>query len=73
MFEIQGPVTKFGNVILDNLTSNFTDFVANYITVFPILLGVTFGVWSFLQMINKPLAKTGGILVFVYGALILIA
>ncbi len=70
MFEIQGPVTKLGGYLLKE---QFVQYAADYVSVFPIMIGVAFGVYALLQMFNKSVAKTGGIMVFVYGALVLVA
>lgn len=66
MFE--GPVIYGLEKITDKLLSGFiTDLIAS----FPILIGVSFGVYALLQMVSKRLANLGVIGVFIYGALII--
>ncbi len=72
IFETKGIVVQFGEYVVNRIQENFHEMVLDYISVFPILIGVSFGVYALLQMMNKSLAKTGTILVFVYGALVVV-
>lgn len=64
-----GPATQ---LIINKLTNGFESFIADYITAFPVLAGVSIGVYSLIGMVSKSLAKMGVIGVFLYGALIVI-
>lgn len=67
---IKAPV-EYG---LDWLTGKVVgDFVTDYILAFPILIGVSIGVYALCSMVSKKLASLGVVGVFVYGALIVVA
>nr|BDD44100.1 hypothetical protein 1 [Bacillaceae bacterium] len=57
--------------ITDNLKEGMADFAADYISAFPILIGVSIGVYALISMFSSKLAKMGVIGVFLYGALII--
>jgi hypothetical protein len=50
----------------------FQDWLANYIAALPILMGVSIGVWGFLNMINPRLATWGVGFVMILGAFVVI-
>jgi murein DD-endopeptidase MepM/ murein hydrolase activator NlpD len=50
----------------------FQDWLANYIAALPILMGVSIGVWGFLNMINQRLATWGVGFVMILGAFVVI-
>lgn len=71
MFDnIKSPAEYGLDWITDKLIN---DFVTDLIAVFPILIGMSVGVYALLSMLSKRLANAGVIGVFVYGALIVIA
>lgn len=56
----------------DKIKEGATDLLAGYISVTPILIGVSIAVYALLGMISKTLAKLGVIGVFLYGGLIIL-
>ncbi|WP_101844197.1 hypothetical protein [Halobacillus sp. Marseille-P3879] len=64
-----GIVTEW---IVGRAKEGMTDLLAEYITVSPLLVGVSIGVYAFLNMVSKGLAKLGVIGVFLYGGMIVI-
>lgn len=70
MFGLKSPA-EYG---LEWITDQFiTGFVSNLIIAFPILVGVSIGVYALVQMFSKRLASLGVVGVFLYGSLIIIA
>lgn len=57
---------------VDKIKSGYADFLVDYLSAFPILIGVSIGVYALLNMISSKLANLGVGGVFVYGALVII-
>lgn len=73
MFEWKGPAFGIGEFLTNRFEQALANFTIDYIAGFPVMIGMALGVWGLLQMVNKKLASAGSILVFVYGALVVIA
>jgi len=58
--------------ITNKIKSGITDIIADYITAFPILIGVSIGVYALCSMFSKSFAKLAVIIVFGYGLLVVI-
>ncbi len=56
----------------DQVKDIFVDLAIDYITVIPILTGVSIGVYALVNMFSKGLAKMSVVGVFGYGALLVI-
>lgn len=69
-FITKGPVVLGWEWFADKLKEGMTDIIANYITAFPILIGVSIGVYALISIFSKKLANLGVIGVFLYGGLI---
>jgi|GEM_PF-3942152 len=67
MFE--EPVTYGLEKITERLLGGF---VTDFLAAFPILIGVSIGVYALISMISSKLAKTGVAGVFLYGTLIVL-
>lgn len=70
MFDFKSPAEYGLDWITDKLIS---DFVTDFIAAFPILIGVSIGVYALVSMVSSKLAKVGVVGVFLYGALVVIA
>lgn len=73
MFDFKSPAAYGLDWITDKLKEGMADFLVDFIGAFPILIGVSLGVYALVSMISSKLAKMGVVGVFVYGALVVIA
>jgi len=71
-FLSKGPAIHGVEWISEKIKSGMTDILADYITVIPILIGVSIPVYALLNMISKSLAKLGVVTVFIYGWLVVV-
>ena len=73
MIDIKNPVGLGVEWAADQFKSVLAAFLADFITVIPVLLGVSIGMYALLGMISERLAKLGVVGVFIYGGLLVIA
>jgi uncharacterized membrane-anchored protein len=70
--EIKAPVEYVGDWIGAKFKEGMTDIVLEYISVIPILVGVSIGVYALCGMFSKSFAKLGVMGVFGYGFLVVL-
>ncbi|MFD2209358.1 hypothetical protein ACFSMW_06510 [Virgibacillus halophilus] len=70
---LKNPILKVWDFFVDKIKSGFADIAADYITAFPIMVGVSIAVYALVSMFSSKLAKLGVVGVFAYGALVVIA
>ena len=68
MFDLKSPAEW----LVDKIKSGMTDHLMEYVSAFPILIGVSIGVYALLGMFSKTLAKIGVVGVFIYGGFVVI-
>lgn len=73
MIDIKNPVDLGAEWVAEQFKSVLATFLAEFITVIPVLLGVSIGMYALLAMISERLAKLGVVGVFIYGSLLVIA
>lgn len=69
---VRPPASYAWEWIADKLKDGITEMATDYVTAFPIMVGVSIGVYALVSMFNKRLAKMGVVGVFAYGALVVI-
>jgi len=69
---MKSPAEWGTEVFVDKLKEGMASILTDYISAFPILIGVSIGVYALVSMFSSKLAKMGVIGVFVYGALLVI-
>jgi hypothetical protein len=70
--EIKAPMEYVGDWIGVQIKEGMTDILADYISVIPILVGVSIPVYALCSMFSKTFAKLGVVGVFGYGFLIVL-
>lgn len=58
--------------VADKIKSGMADHLAECISTFPVLIGVSIAVYALLGMFSKSLAKFGVVGVFLYGGFVVI-
>jgi hypothetical protein len=71
--EIKAPMDYVGDWIGAKIKEGMTDVLAEFISVTPILVGVSIPVYALCSMINKTFAKIAVVGVFGYGLLIVLS
>lgn len=71
-FPLKATVPYIVDLIQDKAKSGITDIAVDYITAFPILIGVSLGVYAFASMFSKSFAKLWVMFNFAYGFIIVL-
>ncbi|GEL76305.1 hypothetical protein [Tenuibacillus multivorans] len=70
--EIKNPIEIGIDWTAESIKELLANLLTDFILVFPVLAGVSIGVYALLSMISEGLAKLGVIGVFVYGGLLVV-
>ena len=70
--EFKAPGEYVGEWIVGKVQSGLENYVIDFITVSPILLGVSVGVYGLFNMFSSKLAKFSVFLVLLYGFLVIV-
>lgn len=69
---IKPPASYAYDWVTEKLKDGLTGLATDYISAFPILVGVSIGVYALVSMVSKRLARMGVVGVFVYGAIVVL-
>ena len=69
---MDAPITIVTDWITNKIQTSATELMLGYVTVLPIMIVVSIGVYVLLNMISSKLANLGVAGVFIYGFLVIL-